>query len=76
MSSQYNARPRAPEVLVDGDRWALARRRETFSDLVRGETARPTWRGIGGKAKRRKLTATGKSTRAASRKKTLVKKGR
>ena len=37
---------------------------------------RPTWRGIGGKAKRRKLTATGKSTRAASRKKTLVRKGR
>jgi diaminopimelate decarboxylase len=41
MSSNYNARPRAAEVLVDGDRALLARRRETYADLVRGETARP-----------------------------------
>ena len=34
MSSQYNARPRAAEVLVDGDRVTLARRRETYADLV------------------------------------------
>ncbi len=37
MSSNYNARPRAAEVLVDGDRALLARRRETYADLVRGE---------------------------------------
>lgn len=34
MSSQYNARPRAAEVIVDGDRVTLARRRETYSDLI------------------------------------------
>jgi diaminopimelate decarboxylase len=38
MSSNYNARPRAAEVLVDGGRALLARRRETYADLVRGET--------------------------------------
>ncbi|MBI5067993.1 MAG: diaminopimelate decarboxylase [Deltaproteobacteria bacterium] len=37
MSSQYNARPRAAEVLVDGEEALLARRRETYADLVRGE---------------------------------------
>ncbi|MCB1233338.1 MAG: diaminopimelate decarboxylase, partial [Verrucomicrobiae bacterium] len=34
MSSTYNARPRPPEVLVDGARFAVARRRETYDDLV------------------------------------------
>jgi len=34
MSSQYNARPRAAEVIVDGDRASLARRRETYADLI------------------------------------------
>jgi len=34
MSSQYNARPRAAEVIVDGDRITLARKRETYADLV------------------------------------------
>ena len=38
MSSNYNARPRAAEVLVDGDRFAVVRTRETLEDLVRGET--------------------------------------
>jgi diaminopimelate decarboxylase len=37
MSSSYNSRPRPAEVMVSGDRFALARRRETFRDLVRGE---------------------------------------
>lgn len=41
MSSNYNSRPRAAEVLVDGDTAGLARARETYPDLVRGETARP-----------------------------------
>jgi diaminopimelate decarboxylase len=37
MSSNYNARPRAPEVMVQGDRFCVVRERETFEDLVRGE---------------------------------------
>ncbi|GIX30053.1 MAG: diaminopimelate decarboxylase [Porticoccaceae bacterium] len=41
MSSNYNSRGRAAEVLVDGDRYHLVRRRETFADLVRGETRLP-----------------------------------
>ncbi len=44
MSSNYNTRPRAAEVLVDGDAALLARRRETLDDLVRGERARPPGR--------------------------------
>lgn len=38
MASNYNARPRAAEVLVDGDRFAVVRARETYEDLVRGES--------------------------------------
>ncbi len=51
MSSNYNARPRAAEVLVDGDVAYLVRRRETMPDLVRGERPRPAGRrfGSGGK---------------------------
>jgi diaminopimelate decarboxylase len=37
MSSNYNSRPRAAEVLVDGSRHRLIRRRETYEDLVRPE---------------------------------------
>jgi diaminopimelate decarboxylase len=37
MSSNYNSRPRAAEVMVDGGRFTVVRRRETFADLVRGE---------------------------------------
>ncbi|HEU4801208.1 MAG TPA: diaminopimelate decarboxylase [Gemmatimonadales bacterium] len=37
MSSNYNSRPRAAEVMVDGDSYSIARRRETFDDLIRGE---------------------------------------
>jgi diaminopimelate decarboxylase len=39
MSSNYNARPRAAEVLVEGDCWRVIRRRESYEDLIRGETA-------------------------------------
>jgi diaminopimelate decarboxylase len=35
MSSNYNGRLRAAEVLVRGNRWALIRRREQNQDLVR-----------------------------------------
>jgi len=38
LSSNYNSRPRAAEVLVEGAAWRVVRRRETFEDLVRGET--------------------------------------
>src|SRR5262245_48837814 len=37
MSSNYNGRPRAAEVLVDGAAFRLIRRRETYQDLVRPE---------------------------------------
>lgn len=43
MSSNYNARPRAAEVLVDGARWGVIRPREALEDLVRGERADPDW---------------------------------
>jgi diaminopimelate decarboxylase len=42
MSSNYNARPRAAEVLVDGARMHVVRRREAVEDLYTGE-AIPTW---------------------------------
>jgi diaminopimelate decarboxylase len=37
LSSNYNSRPRAAEVLVDGTKVRLARRRETFRDLLAPE---------------------------------------
>ncbi|HUO08290.1 MAG TPA: diaminopimelate decarboxylase [Phycisphaerae bacterium] len=37
MSSNYNSRPRAAEVLVDGDKYTIVRKRETYEDLVRAE---------------------------------------
>jgi diaminopimelate decarboxylase len=37
MSSNYNSRPRAAEVLVDGTSHCLIRRRETNEDMVRTE---------------------------------------
>lgn len=45
MSSNYNARPRAAEVLVDGDRWAVVTARERYEDLVRHELPDPEWHG-------------------------------
>lgn len=39
MSSNYNARVRAAEVLVTGDTFRLIRRRETYEDLVAAEVA-------------------------------------
>jgi diaminopimelate decarboxylase len=38
MSSNYNSRPRVPEVLVTGETWSLIRERESYDDLIRGET--------------------------------------
>jgi len=37
MSSNYNSRPRAAELLVDGSSVTVARRRETYEDLTRLE---------------------------------------
>lgn len=42
MSSNYNSRPRAPEVLVSGTRFQVVRSRETHDDLIRGEKI-PSW---------------------------------
>ena len=37
MASQYNSRPRAAEVLVEGDQFRIIRRRESYEDLVAAE---------------------------------------
>ncbi len=37
MSSNYNSRPKAAEVLVKGDRYALIRKRESYRDLIKNE---------------------------------------
>jgi len=39
MGSNYNARLRPPEIVIDGDQWSIARRRETWADLIRLEQA-------------------------------------
>ena len=41
MSSNYNTRARAAEVMVDGDRHFCVRERERFDDLIRGESVMP-----------------------------------
>lgn len=41
MASNYNSRPRAAEVMVDGGDVHLVRERETLEDLVRGERTLP-----------------------------------
>lgn len=43
MASNYNARPRAAEVLVDGARFGVIREREGERDLIRGEHLEPRW---------------------------------
>lgn len=37
MASNYNSRPRSPEVMVDGDKFYIVRPREQLEDLWRGE---------------------------------------
>jgi diaminopimelate decarboxylase len=37
MASNYNSHPKPPEILVDGDRYYVIRKRETFEDLINGE---------------------------------------
>jgi diaminopimelate decarboxylase len=36
-ASNYNSRPRPPEVMVDGKSWRIVRKRETLEDLIRAE---------------------------------------
>jgi len=38
MSSNYNSRPRVPEVLVKGTQFAVVRKRELYADLIKGES--------------------------------------
>jgi diaminopimelate decarboxylase len=42
MSSQYNSRPRCPEVLIKGSQVALMRRGETIADIT-GTMQHPPW---------------------------------
>jgi diaminopimelate decarboxylase len=44
MSSTYNSRPLTPEVLVDGDRWAVVRPRVDVESLIAGDRI-PNWLG-------------------------------
>jgi diaminopimelate decarboxylase len=37
MASNYNSHPKPPEILVDGDKYYVIRKRETFDDLINGE---------------------------------------
>lgn len=41
MAGNYNSRPRPAEVMVDGDKYHVIRQRETFEDLIRGESCLP-----------------------------------
>jgi diaminopimelate decarboxylase len=38
MASNYNSHPKPPEILVDGDQYYVIRERETFEDLINGES--------------------------------------
>jgi diaminopimelate decarboxylase len=37
MASNYNSHPKPPEVLVDGDKYYVVRKRESLDDLIHGE---------------------------------------
>jgi diaminopimelate decarboxylase len=45
MASNYNARRRAAEVMVDGDRYAVVTQRESYEDLMRLDVDEPRWIG-------------------------------
>ena len=44
MASSYNSRPLPAEVLVDGGRYALVRRRQSFDEMIAGEQPATDWR--------------------------------
>jgi diaminopimelate decarboxylase len=37
LASNYNSRPKPPEIVVEGNSWRTVRARETYADLIRGE---------------------------------------
>ena len=41
MSSNYNSRPRPPEIMVDKDGFVIVRERESFEQLIAGERTLP-----------------------------------
>ncbi len=41
MASNYNSRPKAAEILVDGENFYVVRERETLEDLISGEVIPP-----------------------------------
>lgn len=43
MASNYNSRPRACEVLVDGNKFGVINTREDYPSLIRNECATPKW---------------------------------
>lgn len=42
MASNYNSHPKPPEILVDGDRFYVVRKRESLEDLINGEAIPPS----------------------------------
>ena len=44
MASTYNSRPLAAEVLVDGDRYAVVRRRQSLDEMIAGEQPAVDWK--------------------------------
>jgi len=42
MASNYNSHPKPPEVLVDGDKYYVVRKRESLEDLINGEVIPPS----------------------------------
>ena len=42
LASEYNSRPLVPEVLVDGDRWAVVRKRPTYDEML-GREPKADW---------------------------------
>lgn len=43
MASNFNSRPLAAEILVDGGRYAVVRRRQTFEDMIADEQSADDW---------------------------------
>jgi len=41
MSSNYNSRPRVPEIMVKEDKFHIVRARESYEDLIKGESIPP-----------------------------------
>ena len=42
MASEYNSRPLIPEILVDGDKWAVIRRRPSYDEMIARDII-PDW---------------------------------